>query len=221
MKIETAYNRFLQLVNGNMTSNNISVDKPRFILLFNSAQIRFVENTLDKRNDDSIRYISELLIPDKKLGKVGDQETHSSFELPGDYFDLSSAYAVGSIKGCQDKLKLFEIKSEDLEEKYNDWSHEPSFKYRETFYITSENNLLIYKKGFDIDKAYLTYYREPRKVDIAGYTHIDKKPSMTIDPELSDKAVERILHIMAKEVAANAGDGGQYQIDKDRLHSPL
>jgi len=220
MTITTAYTRFLQLVNGNMTNNNISVDRPRFVLLFNSSQIRFVENILDKKNDDSPRYISELLIVDKKLGRVSEQKTHSSFELPENYFDLSSAYAEASLDGCTDDIKLFEAKPEDQEEKYNDWSHEPSFKYRESFYIPSEGNLLVYRKDFKIEKAYLTYYRKPKKVDIAGYIHLDKTPSTTIDPELSDKAVEKILRIMSKEVAANAGDSSQYQLDKDRLNSP-
>lgn len=220
MNIETAYTRFLQSVNGNMTNNNMGVDKSRFILLFNSAQIRFVENILDKRNDDSIRYVSELLVADKKLGKVGKYKTHFSFELPKNYFDLSSVSAEASVDGCVDNIKLYEVKSEDLEEKFEDWSHKPSFKWRESFYLTSEGNLLIYRTDFDIEKAYLTYYKEPRKVDIKGYTHIDKTPSVSVDPELSDKAVEKILRIMSKEVAANAGDSGQYQVDKDRLNSP-
>lgn len=217
MNIENAYLRFLQLVNGNATNNNISVDKPRFVLLFNSAQIKFVEHILDKRNDDSIRYVSELLVPDKSLGKVGDSVTHSSFKLPDDYFDMSSAFAEASYKDCRDKIKLYEAKSEDLEEKYNDWSHEPSFQYRESFYLTASGSLLIYKKGFDIEKAYLTYYRYPKKVDIEGYTHVDKTASTTIDPELSDRAVEIVLKVAAKELAANSGNPGQYQLEKDLL----
>lgn len=220
MNIETAYTRFLQLVNGNMTGNNISVDKPRFVLLFNSSQIKFVENVLDKRNEDVIRYVSGLLVPDKKLGKVGDNKTHSSFELPKDYFDLASAYAEASLDGCVDKIDLYEAKSENLEEVLKDWSHRPSFKWREAPYLTASGNLLVYRDEFKVDKVYLTYYRNPKQVDIKGYTKIDKSASTSIDPELPDKAVEKILHMMAKELSANAGDGGQYQLDKDRLNTP-
>lgn len=220
MTITTAYTRFLQLVNGNMTNNNISVDKPRFVLLFNSSQIKFVENMLDKRNDDSIRYISKLLIADKKLGKVGDKKTHSSFKLPEDYFDLSSAYAEASVPGCIDRIDLYEAKSENLEEVLKDWSHRPSFKWREAPYLTSEDNLLVYRDDFTVDKVYLTYYRNPKEVDIVGYVREDKSPSISINPELPDKAVEQILDIMAKEFSANSGNGGQYQLDKDRVFSP-
>lgn len=221
MTTETAYLRFLQLVNGNMTNNNISVSKPRFVLLFNSAQIKFVEYILDKRNDDSLRYVSELLVTDKSLGKVGSTPTHASFKLPVDYFDLSSAYAEASIKGCRDKIKLFEIKSEDLEEKYSDWGSEPSFQFRESFYFTSSGNFLIFRKDFEVDKAYLTYYRYPKQVDLEGYVHVDKSASTTIDPELSDKAVEKVLKVMAKEFSANSSNPGQYQLDKDLLSPTL
>lgn len=220
MTIATAYTRFLQLVNGNMTNNNISVDKPRFVLLFNSAQTKFVEHTLEKRNDDTIRYISKLLVADKNLGKVGDQKTHSSFKLPEDYFDLESAYAEASAEGCVDRIDLYETKAGNLEEVLKDWSHRPSFKWREAPYLTAGGNLLIYRDDFVVNKAYLTYYRKPVEVDIVGYTHADKTPSSTIDPELPDRAVEKILRIMAKEFSANSGNGGQYQVDKDRLYSP-
>lgn len=212
------------MINGNMTNNNINVDRSRFVLLFNSSLIRFVENALDKRNDDSIRYISELLVPDKSLGKVGggNKPTHSTFKLPEDYFDLASAYATTSTESCSNiRLDLSEVKAEDVEEKYKDWSYTPSIKWREAFYVTSSGNLLVYRKDFDIEKVYLSYYRNPKPVDIKGYTHVDKSASTNIDPELSDKAVEKILRIMAKEVAANSGDSGQYQLDKDRLNSPV
>lgn len=222
MKIEEAYLRFLQIVNGNLTSNNINVDKPRFILLFNSDQIRFVENVIDKKNDDSIRYIQEILVTDKKLGSVANSLTHTSFLLPLDYFDLERAYANASKGDCKGiKLKLFEAKSADQEELYNAWSDEPSIKWRETYYNVASGNLLVYRKGFDIDEAFLTYYRNPVPVDISGYIRSDKTTSTSIDPEFSDKAVEKILRIMAKNFAGNSGDTQQFQLNKDNLVSPV
>lgn len=221
MDIITAYNRFLQMVNGNQTSNRVSVDKPRFVLLFNSAQIRYVENVLNKRNEDEVRYISKLLVSNKELGKVGDQSSYSSFLLPDNYLNLASASAIASKDKCIDRLDLYEVKPENLEEVLKDWSHKPSFKWRSAPYHTSDGHLLIYTEDFKVEKAFLNYYRDPIKVDIQGYKKTDKTPSSSIDPELPDVAVEKILRIMAKEVAANTGDGGQYQLERDRLNSPV
>lgn len=220
MKIIEAYLRFNQLVNGNITSNNISVDKPRFVLLYNAAQTRYLENMLDKRNDDGIRAVSELLVVDKKLEKVGEAITHSLFSLPKNYFDHGGAWAEAISNGCSDKMKLYEVKSEDIEEKFNDWSHEPSFKYRETFYLTSGGNFIVYKKDFKVEKVYLTYYRKPKDVDIEGYIDFDGTASKNIDPELSERVVEKIIRIMAKENSINSGNPQQAQLDTARLTTP-
>jgi hypothetical protein len=221
MKIADALLRFKQYVESNMTDSNISTDRPRFILLYNAAQDRYLENVLDKRNDDGIRVISKLLVVDKPLGKVGDKKTHSSFSLPKDYFDHAGAWAEATKGGCSDRIKLFEIKSEDVEEGFPDANSEPSFEYRESFYHAASDEFIVYRKDFKVDKVFLTYYRLPRKVDIGGYIHMDNTPSSDIDPELPDRAVDKILRIMAKELSINSGNSQQAQLDSARIISPV
>ena len=117
MKISEAYITFVDLVNRNLTNNNINVDKPRFINLFNKVSIEYVTWILDKRNDDGIRYISPLLILEAPLvvGIIKDEFT--SFKLPKDYFDLANFHVYATQKKCKDvRLKTFEVKSEDLED---------------------------------------------------------------------------------------------------------
>jgi len=222
MKIEEAYLLFVNQVNRNLTNNNINVDKPRFILLFNDIILRYVEWILEKRNEDAIRYVSPLLKLDKKLSKVGSEITHDKFKLPDDYFDLSNLYVNASNSSCGSaKLKTWEVKSEDIEEVYHDENNEPSIPYRETFYLTTDGKVAVYKKDFEIKEAFLSYYRYPIKVDIAGYIHTDGSQSQNIDPELDDKVIGRILVAMSKEFAAINGDTNSYQMDSDRLFAPI
>ena len=67
MNIQEAYLRFLIKVNKNLSSNNITASKDRFVLLYNEEQIRRVEYILDNKNDDEIREINTFLVQNNNL----------------------------------------------------------------------------------------------------------------------------------------------------------
>lgn len=222
MKISEAYVTFVDLVNRNLTNNNLNVDKPRFINLFNKVSIEYVSWILDKRNDDGIRFVSPLLVLEAPLTIEEIREDFSSFYLPQDYFDLANFHVYATKGKCKDiRLKTFEVKSEDIEELLNDDSNAPSFEYRETFYLVNSNRVTVYQDDFKVTKATLSYYRYPKKVDIAGYIHLDGTASNDTDPEFDDKAVHRILTAMAKQFASSNGDSTAYQLNKDKLFSEI
>ena len=222
MNIEEAYLQFVNQVNRNLTNNKINVDKPRFVLLYNNIANRYIEWILEKRNEDAIRYISPLLVPRKKLVKEGSHHTYDSFILPDDYFDLANLHVHCSNGSCKEiEVKPWEVKVEDVEEKYQDKFLEPSLAWRHTFYHTADNKVLVYKKGFDVQEVFLSYYRYPVQIDIAGYTRLDGTQSQNVDPELDDKVVERILIAMSKEFSANNDDANGYQINSNRLFSAI
>ena len=222
MKINDAYLLFINQVNRNLTNNNISVDKPRFILLYNDIRNRYIEWILEKRNEDAIRYISPLLKLNKPLSKVSSSSTHDDFKLPEDYFDFSNLSVYASNSKCKNiKLKTWEIKNDDLEEIFNDEFNEPTIEWTETFYTTADGKVAVYKKDFDIDKVELSYYRYPKQVDISGYTKADGTPSQDVHPELDDKVVGRIIVAMAKEFSAINNDTTGYQLNGDKLFSAI
>ena len=223
MTIEKAYLSFVNIVNRNLTNNNVNVDKPRFVLLFNDIQNRYLEWLLEKRNEDSIRYATPLLTVDKKLTLELEESDKDFYNLPEDYFDLANL-SIKATKGkCKNvSLHCFEVKSEDTQELLNDKFNEPSFDYRETFYMTSSNSTVtVFKKDFSINNVYATYYRYPKKVDIEGYINETNTQSQSIDPEWDDKVTGRILVAMSKEFAAINSDGGQYELGTDRLFKSI
>lgn len=220
MKIEEVYLRFVDIVNRNLTNNNVNVDKIRFIFLFNSAAIKYLSWVLEKRNEDDIRQVAPFLILDSELKASDKQFQFNKYELPKDYFDLANVSVFATKGNCiNQKLFTFEAKSENTEELLSDENNKPSFEYRETFYLTSSNNLIVYKDNFDIDSVVLAYYRYPKKVDIEGYFKENGSASVSIDPEFSDRAIEKILLIMAKDFTATNGDVNGFQINATRLAS--
>lgn len=218
MTIQEAYIQFLNLVNRNATNNRTNVDKPRFVLLFNDIQNRYVEWMLDKRNEDSIRNIQKILVKDLKLSLIDSKENISRYALPTNYFDFANISASAKTDCCEeDNILLYEVKSEDVEEKLVDTNHQPSFPWRESFYHLAEDSVVLYKKEFEYKNVLLSYYRYPVQIDIEGYFNLDKSASVSIDPEFDDKVVKRILLAMAKEFSAINSETQEYQMDKDRL----
>lgn len=222
MTAEQAYLTFLQQVNRNFTEDNIDVDRSRFVLLFNKVQNSYVEWILEKRNEDDLRDIQNLLVLDKKLSGGTEVENHKDFKLPEDYFNHSSLQVFGTKSKCKDiKIYSFEIKNDNVDEYLADCFNEPSFEYRETFYTINSNNVSVYFKDFDISKVKLSYYRYPKQIDMEGYINLDNQISTNIDPEFSDRIVNRIIIAMAKDYSAINEEFNKYQADKDRLFSKI
>ncbi len=223
MKIEAAYLGFQLLVDRNSTNNNINVDKPRFIALFNSIQIKYVDWILDHRNTDKIRNISHLQVRDENLQGKLIKGNHVNFTLPANFYDLSNLQVFGSKGECKGvKLFTYEVKSEDTEELLRDVNMKPSFEYREVFYLLNGADAVsIFNDDFSIDKVLLTYYKYPRKVNIEGWTDEEGNATQNVDPEFDDRSTGYILEAMAKAFSANNSDGQAYQINKDRLFTNI
>ena len=218
MTSEDAYIKFLQKVNKNYTNDNISVDRSRFVFLYNESQNKFIEWILEKRNEDEIRYIQKLLIYDKRLKLKQKVLNHQDFNLPKDFFSFSNIQSFATNNNCKSvKLLLHEIKQENREELLEDEFNKPSFKFRETFYSFGEDAVRIYTDNFDIDKTFLTYYRYPKQIDVKGYIKTDNTNSVDINPEFDDKVVDRILTTCAKEFDVNNENLQKVQFEKDRI----
>ena len=222
MSIEQAYLTFIQLVNRGFTNDNVGVDFSRFILLFNNIQNRYVDWLLEKRNEDDLRDLQELLVLDKNLVKAGDLLNHSNFKLPEDYFNHSSVQVFANKGECKNtNLNTFEVKNDDVGELLSDCNNEPSFEYTETFYTINDNKISIYFKDFIVSKVYLSYYKYPVQVDIEGYIKLDGSNSSNIDPEFSDRVVNKILLAMSREHSAINEETTRYQLDSDRLFKEI
>ena len=64
---------------------------------------------------------------------------------------------------------MWEAKNENVHELLGDDNNRPSFDYRETFYTIGDGKVVVYEDGFLTDEVRMTYYRNPVRVDLAGY----------------------------------------------------
>tara|TARA_R100001480_G_scaffold67115_1_gene78649 strand:+ start:1319 stop:1987 length:669 start_codon:yes stop_codon:yes gene_type:complete len=218
MKVQEAYLRFLTKVNRNLSSNNIVASKDRFVLLYNEEQIRYLDYSLDFRNDADLSNAEEFLVVDSNVLPLSAIDNIVPLDLNDDWFEVSSAYAYVDTSECKNiRLSLFEIKNFDQEQLAIDANNAPSIRYRESPYYIGNNNLNVYTKDFTIKRGIVTYYRFPKPIDISGYIDIDGTASTDIDPEGTDWWVNKIISMCAESFFRNYGDANLVTINKDRI----
>ena len=222
MTIQEAYLRSLQKNEQNLANGGIKLDPGRFVLLFNEAQDRLIRYYLNRKDDETIRSIQTLLVYWKSLNKgnhIDDPES-TSLGLPDDYLWFSNIKGSFSYKGCKvSDFVMWEVKNENVHELLGDDSNKPSFDYRETFYTIGDGKVVVYEDGFRTDEVRMTYYRNPVRVDLAGYINAAGERSTDIDPELPDPLVEEILDMVAKQFNLNENELNRYRMDKDNVAS--
>lgn len=222
MTIQEAYLRSLQKNEQNLANGGIKLDPGRFVLLFNEAQDRLIRYYLNRKDDETIRSIQTLLVYWKSLNKINhiDDPESTSFDLPDDYLWFSNIKGAFSYKGCEvGDFVIWEAKNENVHELLGDDNNKPSFDYRETFYTIGDGKVVVYEDGFRTDEVRMTYYRNPVRVDLAGYINAAGERSTDIDPELPDPLVEEILDMVAKQFNLNENELSRYRMDKDNVAS--
>lgn len=208
MKASELKTRFIIKSEENGTNDAVSVSNDRFVQLINEAYIRIVEYYYEKKNEDDLRYIQELLVDDFPISKSVKKAGHQSFSLPKDYLEFSNVWATAGDGKCQNQeIELFEIKDLDRSVILNDENNSPSFKYREAPFNFASNTIRVFTNNeFNVEKIYLSYYRYPRKITLLNPNNPESPLDDTYDVELDEKVVNRVIDLALKEFDINNGN---------------
>jgi len=214
---EQVYQKYLQKVDKNITNDNISTDRGRFVLIFNESQNKFVEDSLQQRGVDDIRYIQHLLVLDKKITNPSIKQDHFDFSLPSNILDLADVRATASKRTCiGQSIELWEIQPENLNLVFTNEDDKPSFEWRQAPYIVNSGKLSIYTdKTFTIDYILLDYYKYPNKIELLNPNDPESKFNETVNIEWDDKAIDRIISYAAFEFDLNENNP-RFQLQKIR-----
>jgi hypothetical protein len=217
MRIIDVYLSLKARVEQNLTNGGVSLDKPRFVMLFNESTLKYVDDILTRKADDGIKDIQRLIREDVSLERRSSSLHKVTFSLPSDYRSFANVWGVaestGSNKCKASDFLLWEAKLQNTHELLFDEFNKPSFRYRETFYTIGGDGISVYTDDFTMASLYMTYYRQPLKIDIEGYTGADGRPSVNIDPEFEDNSVVRIMDIAVKEFHKNVNELEKLQAD--------
>lgn len=213
------YKKFLLKVNKNDTNTNIKVPKSQFVLLFNEQKRDWLnEVTKTKESSDYIEDIEDILEIDIPLTKVSNRSNiKTDFALPDNFFKEASSFSICSRGKCKNiRLKNWFVKPKNINVLLENNNQNPSFDYRETLAILNNNKVSIYNTDFSVDEVYLSYYREPKDLDIEGYIKIDGSASIDILPDLDLINIEEIINRTVVEALRNYESIEQLQIAQQR-----
>lgn len=214
-----AYKRFQLKTSSLANSDNIDISPGEFVLIYNEQQNKWYESKFKGRSSKFvIDDVQTLAARDVPLTQVGSNDDYQEYDLPDDYLDYVNAHARATRDACKRRMKCYQVMLPNKEIVLDDPNNNASFDYKETFITVSADKLQVYKTDFTLDSVFLTYYRYPKGIDIAGYTKVDQTASVNIDPELVDEYVNEIIDWCTAEVDRSFRDPNSYQLSVDRLN---
>lgn len=182
-------------------------------------------NILREGDEQSISRIDDLqvLIVDPLKLTLTDKGIFSQSALsdwPQNYLRYKGVNATIK-KECCDEAKLLNLY---LGEEANtniylrDANMKPSYEWGESFLTITGNKLNIYHDNqFDITEAYFVYYRQPRRIEIAGckdpYTNLI--PTVNVECEFQDDLTEVFIDKAASILAGDMESNQKNRLDNE------
>lgn len=209
--IDTKVNKLSNL-NGQFIPNETKID------LINKAQIKLIlkkvyptqnpelgMDSFSKRYED----LQNLQVPSEEVSLTNSEDLLYSynFSLPSLTYDMivpTNIYATGTRGNCKERLlDVIDImKHNDVRMLLKSPHYKPSFEYQEILASISSDKMYLYTDNtFTLNKAYVSYLKYPRKVDIVGYIHLDGTASTTVDCELEAYLENELVDLVVEEIA--------------------
>lgn len=208
MTVQEIYYELHLMLNRNNRRENVNLDIPAFVTLFNREALRYIDDFVQANNStDAYIYLSELIVKDYALTKASDNKDRIIYALPEDFFnplhgDCRSVARNGS---CSSTIYNFFIKPQDVNVRLLNKFTAPSLPWQRGLGSFSEEGIVIYKKDFDVLSTTISYYKSPTPLDMEGYVKFNGEESKDVSPQLSDFLIQNILDRVVTEVSRELG----------------
>jgi hypothetical protein len=188
---------------------------------FNKAQVEWTRrqlhgiNLVKEGDEQSTRRKDDLQVLLNTLPvTMTDKEYYYKGALPEDYLQWKRVDAYAQKDCCDNRrMSVYFVEEGNLNILLRDKGTQPNFEWAETFATLKNNEVNIYTNNeFNIQTVELTFYRQPRKIQINGcvdpYTGIQSTVDVT--SEFKDDIVELIIDEAASILAGDIESGNQY-----------
>lgn len=211
------YQKFHLLLNSNHLFQNVNVEIPHFVSLFNREKDRWLAQSIKEFGDnDRIFDLQSHYIPSEELIEYSTKDDRIFYSLPDKYFAYVSSYSLCEKEGKKGRVINYFTKPKDEIEYFSDEFNSPSFEFEESICNIANDKLIIFYKDYKINKTFLSYYKEVGKIDIAGYKKITGEFSVDIQPDIADFYLEQILDGCITETMREYQNSAGVQIGRDR-----
>jgi hypothetical protein len=188
---------------------------------FNKAQVEWTRrqlhgiNLVKEGDEQSTRRKDDLQVLLNTLPvTMTNKEYYYKGALPEDYLQWKRVDAYAQKDCCDNRrMSVYFVEEGNLNILLRDKGTQPNFEWAETFATLKNNEVNIYTNNeFNIQTVELTFYRQPRKIQINGcvdpYTGIQSTADVT--SEFKDDIVELIIDEAASILAGDIESGNQY-----------
>lgn len=208
-----------------LASNDFDNIMPwQIIEAFNKAQSGWCRRNLMGTNlskigdEGSKRRIDDLqiLLTEKKLTMVKKDLYYISPKLPAEYFEWKSISTSGSSPCCPKRRFMVYLAEEaNIDQLLRDHNKRPSFDWAETFCTIANNKIKIFTNNeFDVEDTFVTYYRQPRRIEMLGISdpYTGLVSTVEVECEFKDDLVELFVDECVKILAGDLEDTNSSQI---------
>lgn len=190
---------------------------------FNKAQVEWVRrqlhgNNLYKEGDEgSKRRVDDLQILLTQIRLSGNDRIKffESRPLPADYLQYKRVDAYAKSECCPERgITVYLAEEANADQLLRDMYRQPSFEWGETFCTIMGNRIRVYTDDkFDLSNCSLTYYRQPRRIEILGcvdpYTQVAS--TQEVISEFKDDIVELLIDEAVSILAGDIESMNQFQ----------
>tara|TARA_Y100000389_G_C17381254_1_gene474516 strand:+ start:412 stop:1113 length:702 start_codon:yes stop_codon:yes gene_type:complete len=190
---------------------------------FNKGQVNWCRRNLHGLNvkqegdEQSKRRIDDLqiLLTDALL-PLNNKDLHKeSSLLPANYLEWKRLSGKASTDCCDLKsIVIYLAEEANVDELLRDKHKQPNFEWGETFCTLKGNKVKVFTNNkFDIDNVTLTYYRQPRRIEILGCVdpYTQTTSAFDVECEFKDDIIELFIDEAAKILAGDIESLNQQQ----------
>lgn len=144
-------------------------------------------------------------------------------DLPDNYFEWKRISADSTTNCCgKRRMVIYLVEEANVDLLLRDQYKKPSYEWGETFCTLKNNKMRIYTNDeFEVPKAKLTYYRQPRRIQILGcvdpYTNVVS--TVEVQCEFKDDLVELFIDEAAKIIAGDIESVNQVSIQDNSVEN--
>jgi hypothetical protein len=175
-------------------------------------------NVKQEGDEQSTRRIDDLqiLLTELPLNMNNKKTYYESINFPTDYLQWKRVSSSATSECCPNPkpMVIYLAEEANVDPLLRDVYKRPNYEWGETFCTLSNNNLKIYTNGlFTLTDVKLYYYRQPRRIQIAGVEDPYTGVTSTADviSEFKDDLVELFIDEAVKILAGDIESMSQFQ----------
>jgi len=183
-----------------------NIESWQIVEAFNKGQVDWSRrnlhgmNTMKEGDEQSTSRIDDLqlLLHPFPLAMSQRPKWYESNPLPDDYMRWKRVSTSAISNCCPEPRSMVVYLTEEgnVDVLLRDKNKQPNFEWGETFATVRDHKVIIYTNGeFDIVNPMLTYYRQPRKIEIEGVVdpYTGTTPTADVECEFKDDLIELLV----------------------------